>query len=254
MRQKGFTLIELIVTVAIIGILMMMAYPSYRKYMIRMDFASVLNGEANFLRKALVNNLTEHTELGTGAYEEFNKLGATMTETCSSVFTDDGHQKILTYQVVASKNKAAWQQIFGTELSTKNGSKDIFSSWTLTDFTYGPCVNPNSASSSQQGFSGMLRLENLGIASTSSSLLYTINFSHVIAPNVTYLDKTTGKEVQTINTPTVACYLSRWGDVDSAVLNAAKAVSAFLPPQCRYYAIKEASFSMPSKKLMLLPL
>jgi prepilin-type N-terminal cleavage/methylation domain-containing protein len=43
-RNKGFTLIELMVTVAIVAILVAIAYPSYRNYVIRGQLTSATNG------------------------------------------------------------------------------------------------------------------------------------------------------------------------------------------------------------------
>ena len=43
-RQRGFTLIEVMVTVAIVGILSMIAYPSYRDYVLRGHLVDATNG------------------------------------------------------------------------------------------------------------------------------------------------------------------------------------------------------------------
>lgn len=43
-RQAGFTLIEVMITVAIVGILAAVAYPSYRDYLIRGSLADATNG------------------------------------------------------------------------------------------------------------------------------------------------------------------------------------------------------------------
>jgi type IV pilus assembly protein PilE len=45
-RSTGFTLIELMITVGIVAILTAIAYPSYRNYVIRGQFADATNGLA----------------------------------------------------------------------------------------------------------------------------------------------------------------------------------------------------------------
>lgn len=45
-RQAGFTLIEVMIAVAIVAILTMVAYPSYRDYLVRGQLADATNGLA----------------------------------------------------------------------------------------------------------------------------------------------------------------------------------------------------------------
>lgn len=59
--HKGFTLIELMITVAIIGILAAIAYPSYQQYVLRANRAeaqAVLSETAQFMERYFTTNGT----------------------------------------------------------------------------------------------------------------------------------------------------------------------------------------------------
>lgn len=69
MKQKGFTLIELMVVVAIVAILAAVAYPSYRDYVLRShrtDAKSALMATAQAMEKYYTENMKySAAEIGT---------------------------------------------------------------------------------------------------------------------------------------------------------------------------------------------
>jgi len=68
-NQRGFTLIELMIVVAIVAILTAIAYPSYRKYVMRSNRAeakSILLEDAQYMEKNFAEaNVFNQTSTGT---------------------------------------------------------------------------------------------------------------------------------------------------------------------------------------------
>ena len=86
--QKGFTLIELMIVVAIIGILAAIAIPQYQNYIAKSQVSRVMS-ELGGIKTAVENCILEgkDTTCETGATAS-NLLGATVTGTPSGVVVD----------------------------------------------------------------------------------------------------------------------------------------------------------------------
>lgn len=71
MSQRGFTLIEMIIVVAIIGILAAIAYPSYQSYVIKTKRADMMSEMQN------IASTIESRKLAQGSYSNALRTGLT---------------------------------------------------------------------------------------------------------------------------------------------------------------------------------
>lgn len=88
-NQKGFTLIELMIVVAIIGILAAVAIPAYQNYTVRARVSEAII-QASAAKTTVTENIANNNAIGAGSCNGYtNQTSATATKNVTSVTCTD---------------------------------------------------------------------------------------------------------------------------------------------------------------------
>lgn len=132
-RALGFTLIELMVTVAIIGILASLAYPSYRDYVLRGRIVDATSGLSTMRANMERYFQDNRTYLSTGSYTSPCLVSSTLRMVGTFTLSCDGTYGAVTatsYTLVATGSDSTAGFIFTVDQSNNRATVTVPTGWT----------------------------------------------------------------------------------------------------------------------------
>jgi type IV pilus assembly protein PilE len=142
LRARGFTLIELMVTVAIVAILAAIAYPSYRDYVLRGRLVDATNGLSTMRANMERYFQDNRTYLSTGSYTSPCLVSSTLRMVGSFTLSCDGSYGAVTattYTLVATGSGTTAGFVFTVDQANNRATVGVPTGWTTcsTDWVSG---------------------------------------------------------------------------------------------------------------------